>query len=108
MNNLSTILDIQLNNIENSVNLTPIIRHFLDDHEAEVLTLQYIYKEFPKEGLEEKTVDMALLRKWLVEFHSDMLKDFTNENDVISFYHAIQIGMTRQMMQEFLDYTLTF
>lgn len=106
MKNLSTILDIQLNNIENAVNLTPVIKHFLDDHEAEVITLQYIYKEFPKEGLEEKTVDMSLLRAWLVEFHSGMLKDFTNSNDEISFYHAIQIGMERQHMQEFLEYAL--
>lgn len=106
MKNLSTILDIQLNNIENAVNLTPVIKHFLDDHEAEVVTLQYIYKEFPKEGLEEKTVDMSLLRAWLVEFHSDILKEFTNDNDEISFYYAIQIGMERQMMQDFLDYVL--
>lgn len=106
MKALPTILDIQLNNIENAVSLTPVIKHFLDDHENEVVTLQYIYKEFPNEDVEEKTVDMSLLREWLLENHEAMVKDYTNENDEISFYHAIQIGMTRPMYQEFLEYVL--
>lgn len=102
----NTILDLQISRIEDhffKVELTPMLKNFWADHQEEIVLMQYTYKELPGE-LDQKEVDLSLLRKWLRKEHPDLCKAFTKEG-ICEFYYVIE-GLDIWAQDEFFKYVL--
>jgi hypothetical protein len=101
-----TRLDLQVSRIEDyfsKIGYTPILKNFWASHEYEIVIMQYTYKELPGE-LDEKEVDISVLRQWLRKEHPELCKAFTR-NGRCEFYYVIE-GLDLWAQEEFFKHVL--